>query len=86
MKITERQLRRIIKEEKARLISERNLTDRLESVIISALEDTLDLPGMDTNPEAAAQSVRNKVNQILDLAVEGLLNTMDDNFNPDRPY
>ena len=86
MKITKRQLKRIIKEEKARLISERNFADRLERAVISVLEDTLDLPGMDLNPEAAAQSVRNKVDRILDQAVEGLLQSADEDFNPDRPF
>ena len=86
MRVTKRQLQRIIKEEKARLISERNFNDRLERVVVSVLEDTLDLPGMDSNPEAAAQTVRNRVDQILDQAVKGLLQTMDDDFDPDRPY
>lgn len=86
MKITKRQLKRIIREEKARLISESSLTDRLERAVVSVFTDMVDLPGMDSNPEAAAQIVRNKVDQILDQAVEGLLQTADEDFNPDRPY
>ncbi|OUU74817.1 MAG: hypothetical protein CBC29_06730 [Methylococcaceae bacterium TMED69] len=84
MKITKRQLKRIIKEERARLLRE-NVADRLESAVIATLEDTLDLPGMNLDPEQAAQIVRNSVNHILDQAVEGLNQTMDDDFDPDRP-
>ena len=85
MKITKRQLKRIIKEERAKLINE-NVADRLEQAVIAVLEDTLDLPGMNLDPEQAAQIVRNSVDHILDLAVKGLEQTMDDEFDPDRPY
>ena len=85
MKITKRQLKRIIKEERAKLISERNFTDRLERAVISVFEDKLDLPGMDSNPEAAADAIRDRVDEILDQAVMGIRQTMDDDFDPDRP-
>ena len=86
MKITKRQLKRIIKEERAKLISESNFTDRLERAVISVFEDKLDLPGMDSNPEAAANAIRDRVDEILDQAVMGIRQTMDDDFNPDRPF
>tara|TARA_B100000131_G_C17947403_1_gene544957 strand:- start:500 stop:760 length:261 start_codon:yes stop_codon:yes gene_type:complete len=86
MKVTKRQLKRIIKEEKARLISERNFSDRLARVVVSVFEDTLDMPGVDGDPEQAAQIIRDKVDNALDLAVKGLQQTADDGFNPDRPY
>ena len=86
MKITKRQLRRIIREEKTRLISESNFTDRLERAVVSVLEDTLDLPGVDGDPEQAAQIIRDSVERVLNMAVKGLQQTMDDGFDPDRPY
>ena len=86
MKITKRQLKRIIKEERAKLISESNFTDRLERAVISVFEDKLDLPGMDSNPEAAANAIRDRVDEILDQAVMGIRQTMDDDFDPDRPF
>ena len=85
MRVTKRQLRRIIKEERATLLTE-NVADRLERAVISVLEDTLDLPGMNLDPEQAAQIVRNSVDHVLDQAVKGLQQTMDDDFDPDRPY
>ena len=85
MRVTKRQLRRIIKEERATLLAE-NVADRLERAVISVLEDTLDLPGMNLDPEQAAQIVRNSVDHVLDQAVKGLQQTMDDDFDPDRPY
>ena len=84
MRVTKRQLRRIIKEERATLLTE-NVADRLERAVISVLEDTLDLPGMNLDPEQAAQIVRNSVDHVLDRAVKGLQQTMDDDFDPDRP-
>ena len=84
MRVTKRQLRRIIKEERATLLTE-NVADRLERAVISVLEDTLDLPGMNLDPEQAAQIVRNSVDHVLDQAVKGLQQTMDDDFDPDRP-
>ena len=85
MKVTKRQLRRIIKEERAMILAE-NVADRLEQAVIATLEDTLDLPGMNLDPEQAAQIVRNSVESVLERAVEGLNQTMDDDFDPDRPY
>ena len=85
MRVTKRQLRRIIKEERASILAE-NVADQLERAVISVLEDTLDLPGMNLDPEQAAQIVRNSVDHVLDQAVKGLQQTMDDDFDPDRPY
>ena len=85
MRITKRQLRRIIKEERAMILAE-SVADRLEQAVIATLEDTLDLPGMNLDPEQAAQIVRNSVDHVLDQAVKGLEQTMDDEFDPDRPY
>ena len=84
MRVTKRQLRRIIKEERASILTE-NVADQLERAVISVLEDTLDLPGMNLDPEQAAQIVRNSVDHVLDQAVRGLQQTMDDDFDPDRP-
>ena len=84
MRVTKRQLRRIIKEERANVLTE-NVADRLERAVISVLEDTLDLPGMNLDPEQAAQIVRNSVDHVLDQAVKGLQQTADEDFDPDRP-
>ena len=84
MKITRNQLRQIIKEEKARLISERHFTDRLVRAVVSVFEDALDMPGVDGDPEQAAQIIRDRVDDALNAAVQGIQQTADDDFDPDR--
>ena len=84
MKITRNQLRQIIKEEKARLISERHFTDRLVRAVVSVFEDALDMRGVDGDPEQAAQIIRDRVDNALNMAVKGIQQTADDDFDPDR--
>ena len=100
MKITKRQLQRIIREERTRLhrskrihaineaIGGTDAADNFERAAVALLEELLsgEMAALDLDPDQAAQIVRNSLDNVLDQAVKGLEQTMDDDFDPDRPY
>ena len=100
MKITKRQLQRIIREERTRIhrnkriqaineaIGGTDAADAFESAAVALLEELLsgEMAALDLDPDQAAQIVRNSLDNVLDLAVKGLNQTADDDYDPDRPY
>ena len=83
MKITKRQLKRIIKEEKARILTEQNVPQRLLEDLFNAMQAIVDA----TDESNAINIIRDETSGFIAMGLDSLADAEDDDpgFTLKRP-